>query len=101
MSKTEREKMLANEPYLANDNELLQMMYRAQSLLHTFNLSHPSEIDRRREIVKELFGSIGEVFDIKPSFRCDYGTHIHAKENLFINYDCIILDCNHVYISSA
>ncbi len=100
MSKTEREKMLANEPYIAQDPELLAMLERSQSLTHTYNLSHPHDRECRRELIKSLFGSIGEIFKIEPPFHCDYGCHIYAKENLYINYDCIILDCNYVYIGN-
>jgi maltose O-acetyltransferase len=101
MSKTEREKMLANEPYIAIDNpELMGMMLTAQSLTHAYNLSHPHELEKRREIIRSLFGSIGETFKIEPPFRCDYGCHIYAKENLYINYDCVILDGNYVYLGN-
>jgi maltose O-acetyltransferase len=100
MNKTEREKMLASEPYLAADLELESMTQKAQGLLHTFNLSHPDELEKRRKIVQNLFGSIGQIFEVKPPFYCDYGCHIYAGENLYINYDCIILDCNKVFMGS-
>jgi maltose O-acetyltransferase len=100
MSKTEREKMLADEPYIAADPELVGMMFEAQSLLHTYNLSHPRDRVQRREIIRQLFGAIGETFKIEPPFHCDYGCHIYAKENLYINYDCTILDCNYVYLGN-
>jgi maltose O-acetyltransferase len=100
MSKTEREKMLADEPYYALDPELQGMLQHAQSLLHSFNLSHPNEIQKRREIIKSLFGSVGQNFDIRSPFYCDYGCHIYAGENLFINFDCVILDCNKVYFGN-
>ncbi len=100
MHKTEREKMLANEPYIAADPELVRMLVKSQNLCHTYNLSHPDEIETRREIIKSLFGSIGQTFKIEPPFHCDYGCHIYAKENLYINYDCVILDCNHVYLGN-
>jgi maltose O-acetyltransferase len=101
MHQTEREKMLADRPYIGiSDPELQIMMARAQDLLHLFNCLHPNESVKRREIVQNLFGSIGEIFEIKPPFRCDYGCHIYAKENLYINYDCIILDCNQVYFGN-
>jgi maltose O-acetyltransferase len=97
MTKTEREKMLANEPYFSlTDPELQMMMGKAQELLHPFNCSQPHQIETRQQIVRQLFGSIGKTFEIKPPFRCDYGCHIHAQANLYINYDCIILDCNEV-----
>ncbi|NJR38479.1 MAG: sugar O-acetyltransferase [Leptolyngbyaceae cyanobacterium CSU_1_4] len=98
MAKTEREKMLANEPYLASDPELRDLLKKAQNLLYAFNFSRPNENEKREEIIQSLFGAIGQNFEIQPPFRCDYGCHIYAKENLYINYDCVILDCNHVYI---
>ncbi|PSB50301.1 sugar O-acetyltransferase [Chamaesiphon polymorphus] len=101
MSQTEREKMLANEPYFSiSDPELQMMMAAAQELLYPFNHSRPDEYDRRAEIISKLFGSIGKNFTIKPPFMCDFGCHIHAKDNLFINYDCVILDCNEVRIGN-
>lgn len=98
MDKTALEKMLANEPYIAADPELKRMDERAQMLLYAFNFSRPDEYEKRREIVRNLFGSVGQVFEVKPPFRCDYGCHIYAQENLYINYDCVILDCNKVYL---
>ena len=92
--------MLANEPYIATDPELGEMHLRAQTLLSAFNSSLPDQLEERRETIQVLFGSIGQTFEVKPTFRCDYGCHIYAKENLYINYDCIILDCNYVYLGS-
>lgn len=98
MTKSEREKMLAGEPYVAADPELAGMNLRAQALLHAFNSSHPSASDERRGIIGELFGGVGEGVDVKPPFFCDYGSNIYAGDRLFINYDCVILDCNLVRI---
>jgi maltose O-acetyltransferase len=100
MSRSEKEKMLANEPYFASDPELIDMLEKAQNLLHIFNSSLPVENKKRQQIVRGLLGSVGQKFEIKPPFRCDYGCNIYAKENLYINYDCIILDCNKVYIGN-
>ena len=90
--------MLAGEPYVAADAELAGMNLRAQELLHAFNSSAPSASERRREIIRTLFGAVGSGFDIKQPFFCDYGSHIYAGDNFFANYDCVILDCNVVRI---
>ena len=38
---------------------------------------------------------------LKPlAFYWDYGCHIFAGDNLYINYDCIILDCNTVHFGN-
>jgi maltose O-acetyltransferase len=96
--RSEREKMLAGEPYVAADPELAGMNMRAQELLHAFNTSAPSAAEGRREVIRKLFGAVGEGFDVKPPFFCDYGSNVYAGDGLFINYDCVILDCNVVRI---
>lgn len=100
MDKTAREKMLANEPYLATDPELERMRRKAQGLLDIFNLSLVDEDEKRRRILRALFGSVGQIFEVRLPFHCDYGCHIFAKENLYINFDCVILDCNEVRMGS-
>lgn len=98
MNKSEKEKMLAGEMYIALDRELGEMNLRAQELLHRFNFSAPSQTSEREIIIKDLFGAIGEGSIVKPPFYCDYGKFIFAGKKLFINYDCVILDCNEVRI---
>lgn len=88
--------MLAGENYIASDPELSSMHLHAQKILHIFNSSTPDATQERQTLLKELFGALGTNSEVKPPFRCDYGSHIFAGDHLFINYDCIILDCNNV-----
>ncbi len=92
--------MLAGEGYIALDEELAAMNARAQELLHIFNFSHPSATNEREEILKQLFGVTGDDSIIKPPFFCDYRSHIFIGNKVFINYDCVILDCNIVQIGN-
>ena len=100
MNKTEREKMLAGELYLATDPELSQLHAKAMALMHKFNTSHPQDIAEQKKTIRQLFGSIGQNFTVNPPFYCDYGCHISAGENLYVNYDCTILDCASVHIGN-
>ena len=95
---SEREKMLAGEPYIAADAELAKLNLRAQTLLYAFNTSHPEASEQRRESIRSLFGAVGSNCEVKQPFFCDYGSNIYVGDNLFINYDCVILDCNVVRI---
>lgn len=94
--KSMRERMLAGELYLATDPELVELLGRSQRILATFNLSGPDASLERQSLIQELFGAIGTGSEVKPPFQCDYGFNIVAGERLFINYDCVILDCNRV-----
>lgn len=98
--KTEREKMLNGELYWAMDEELATMNAKASQLVYNFNFSQPQQIALRQDIIIRLFSKIGSNFTIKPPFYCDYGCHIFAGDNLYINYDCTILDCNTVHIGN-
>nr|WP_239112576.1 sugar O-acetyltransferase [Halomicronema sp. CCY15110] len=98
ISPTEREKMLANQPYLANDPELVALRLAAARQLHCFNQSAPDETVTRSQIIQTLFDTVGEGCEIYPPFHCDYGQHIKAGQNLYINVNCTILDCNWVTI---
>ncbi len=96
--KTEREKMLTGELYLFSDPELQKLVKRSLNLTHDFNTFAPQFVEEQKQIIRKLFGSIGKTFTIRPPFYCDYGCHIYAGENLYINYDCTILDCAEVHI---
>lgn len=96
LEKSMRERMLAGELYLATDPELISLHLRAQRFLHAFNLSLADAIEERQFLLHSLFGTLGKNSEVKPSFRCDYGFNILAGEQVFINYDCVILDCNTV-----
>jgi maltose O-acetyltransferase len=94
----QRAKMLAGELYMANDPELAADHLRAQALLAKFNATAADADEERRLLLKQLLGRIGEGTVLKPTFRCDYGYNITIGERTFINYDCLLLDCNRIAI---
>jgi maltose O-acetyltransferase len=98
MGKTEKQKMLAGELYLAEDAELAEDSRRASRLLKMYNATIVEQQEQRREILQELFGKVGEKIFIVPPFHCDYGSNIYVGNNLYMNYGCVILDCNQVEI---
>ena len=98
--KTEKEKMLNGELYLATDRELTRMHLKARKLIHQLTFFKPGEVSQRMQIIKQLFGQIGDNFTVRPPFYCDYGCHIFAGNNLYLNYDCTILDCNTVHLGN-
>ncbi|MBW4645122.1 MAG: sugar O-acetyltransferase [Goleter apudmare HA4340-LM2] len=98
MEKTEKQKMLAGELYLADDPELIAENKRASQLLSMYNATTAAEHSQRQQILQELFGQLGAKTIIIPPFHCDYGSNVYAGNNLYMNYGCVILDCNLVHI---
>jgi maltose O-acetyltransferase len=95
---SELKKMLAGELYLASDPELVSMRKRARRLTRNFNQTTEEDRSLRTEILKELFGSVEGKIEIEPPFQCDYGVHIYAGQDLFMNFGCVVLDCAEVHI---
>lgn len=90
----EKEKMLAGKLYTAsNSKELFKDYKKCKRILREYNATSENEEDKRRNLLKDLFGKIGEHFHIEPPFRCDYGCNIYIGERFYANYDLIILDC--------
>lgn len=96
--KTEKQKMLSGELYLANDPELTEEHQRAFRLIRLYNATTETELEERQNLLKELFGKVGKNAVITPPFYCDYGSHIYAGDNFYMNFGCVILDCNTVDI---
>lgn len=89
----ELQKMLAGELYFSADPSLVAMRTRARRLCRAFNQTTEEELPRREALLRELLGAVGQKIEIEPPFLCDYGAHIFAGENLYINFGCVILDC--------
>lgn len=91
--KSELEKMLEGELYNASDPQLTEMRFKARDLLMKYNRTSHRDAELRTELIYGLFAEVGPGFDIQAPFYCDYGTNIYAGKNLFINFNCVILDC--------
>ena len=96
-----KERMLRGELYRAGDPELIAGMARARALLERFNATSHDDRGEQARLLHELLGGVGEHVMIRPSFRCDYGTHITIGAGTFVNYDCVMLDCAPVTIGAA
>jgi acetyltransferase-like isoleucine patch superfamily enzyme len=95
---TEKEKMLSGKPYKAFGEELSSERQYAKEMIFEYNNLSPKEINKHNEIIKKIFGRVGNDFYIEPPFRCDYGYNISVGENFYVNYNCTILDCAAVTI---
>jgi maltose O-acetyltransferase len=90
--KTEKEKMLAGEYYLANDPVLVQERWHCKKLLHALNVTEYVVNGRAKAILHELIPNAPASLYIEPPFHCDYGYNIFCGENVYFNVNCVMLD---------
>ena len=98
--KSEKEKMLAGELYLASDDELLKERRHAKRLLRKLNITEYLVTKTAKTIIKELIPNTGKNFYIEPPFHCDYGFNIHCGDNVYFNVNCVVLDTMEIKIGS-
>ncbi|APZ96544.1 Maltose O-acetyltransferase [Fuerstiella marisgermanici] len=89
---SERERMLAGEVYNASDPELVQAREQARDLCWDLNATRESQSEVRRRILAELFASGGDSVCVQPPFYCDYGSNIFLGEQVYFNFNCVVLD---------
>ncbi|MCW8126430.1 sugar O-acetyltransferase [Microbulbifer halophilus] len=96
---SEKDKMLAGQPYVATDAELVAARMRAKSLCHRFNIADPTDLPARMAPLRDLLELAGEAH-IEPNFFCDYGFNICIGESFYANHNLTILDVCRVEIGA-
>ena len=90
--RSQRERMLAGDLYIADDPELARDYQRAMWLMAAFNASPADAPQERQAILTELLGSLGADTGIRPPLYCDYGYNIHIGARTFCNFGLMALD---------
>ena len=97
--RSEKQRMLAGEPYRASDPEIVADQAAAADWMYRFNSAVAPAT--RETLLRERFGHVGAGATIRPPFHCDYGYNIHLGEGVFLNFNCVILDVVEVRIGDG
>ena len=89
---SEKQKMLAGEFYLASDAELEAERHAASLWMGRFNTSYNLSSTESRALLRDMIGQVGEGAIVHPPFHCDYGYNISLGANVFLNFNCVVLD---------
>ena len=98
--KTELEKCLAGEPFFGGDPEIAAIAAKAKRLTRELNDTPYTDIDRKRDIMRRLFGRVGRRVHIDVDFHCEYGRHILIGDRVIINMNCTFVDNNIIEIGN-
>lgn len=98
MMRTEKEKMLAGELYDPSAPDIQADLAATHKWLARYNAALDMAPAERRELLLERFAAVGEGVVIRPPFHCDYGFNISVGAEVFLNFNCVILDVVEVMI---
>lgn len=86
------ERMLAGDWYVADDPAIVEAHHRAVDLTTAYNVTTAREGEKRRALLAELLGAIGDDTEIRPPLQVDYGTQIRVGARTFVNFGLVALD---------
>ena len=97
---TEKEKMLSGDLYDPYDKVLSAERLVTRQLLKKINETPENEKKLKARLFKELMPNSGRGLWIQTPFYCDYGPNIVTGENVFFNFNCVVLDPVKIIIGS-
>ena len=92
MALSEKHKMLIGELYLASDPELQAESATTIAWLARYNGNLGLSPAERTQVLAERLATIGRGVVVRSPFHCDYGFNISLGDEVFINFNCVILD---------
>ncbi len=94
-----REVLHSGELYLPHDEEILKEQFVCLDRLYDFNMTRPTELDKRERLLKEMFAEIGDGCYIEPPLHANFGGHhVHFGKNIYANFNLTLVDDTHIYV---
>jgi maltose O-acetyltransferase len=91
--RSNRERMLAGEAYIADDPESTRIAERAAQLLEQYRVAFTAcRYEEARRLLREVLGEVGEGVVVKPPVYVDYGENIRLGARTFVNFNLTALD---------
>ncbi|HEY5331958.1 MAG TPA: sugar O-acetyltransferase [Solirubrobacterales bacterium] len=90
--RSNRERMLAGDLYIADDPELHGQMARADRLSRRYEELVMTDPAAARAVLADLLSSLGEGATVRPPLHVDYGEHLSIGPRTFVNYNLVALD---------
>lgn len=94
------EKMQLDMVYDDFDRDLFDRRVAAKNIFKKFNQTTDEQPELRRELLGNLFGSIGDNVYVEPDFICEFGKNIFIGNNVYINFGAVLLDCSRITIGN-
>ncbi len=87
--------------YFPSDSSVMDEQLIYLDRLYDFNMTRPSELKKREEMMKEMFAEIGKGCYIEPPFHSNWGGHnVHLGDYVYANFNLTCVDDTHIYVGS-
>lgn len=88
----QRQESIAKGWLWYDTDEFLAHQAKVKDLMYEFNNSRPSEVDKRRELMKQMFGHVGENVWINQPLMLTVGSTVSIGDGTYINSGLVLID---------
>ncbi|MFI8515873.1 sugar O-acetyltransferase [Streptomyces sp. NPDC085460] len=96
--RTNLERMLAGDLYIADDPEIAERQQRAVRLAARYQAAYVEDARAAEPVLAELLGSVGPEAHVRPPLHVDYGSNITIGARTFVNFNLTALDVASIVI---
>lgn len=65
---------------------------RCADLCWEYNHTRPSDMEGREQLLRQIFGALGQSPYVEPNLFCGFGYNIEAGDRFFVNNNCVFVD---------
>ena len=93
------EKMHSSSLYLPNEPELAEEQLKCLDRLYDFNMTRPTEGEKRAKMLRAMFAEIGEGCYIEPPLHANFGgKFVHFGSFIYANFNLTLVDDAPIYV---
>ena len=95
------EQLHTGEIYDPLDPEIAALQQACLARLFEFNHTPPAAVEKRNELLREMFAELGEGCYIEPPFYANFGgRHCHFGDGVYANFNLTCVDDTHIYVGA-
>ena len=96
---TDRERMNADLIYNPKVADLVDEQLTYMEKNYDYNLTRPSEEDKRQALMREMFASVGVGCHLEPPLYMNWGgKHVHLGDHVYANFHLTLVDDGEIFI---
>lgn len=94
-----KKRMAEGRLYLPEDENIMAEQMLCLEKLYDFNMTRPSEQQKRAVMLKDMFAEIGEECYIEPPLHSNWaGKHVHFGSYVYANFNLTLVDDTDIYV---
>ncbi|MBE6791191.1 MAG: sugar O-acetyltransferase [Ruminococcaceae bacterium] len=99
---TNMEKLHSGDIYAPGDEEIMREQLKCLEKLYDFNMTRPSDTEKREEMLKSMFAEIGENCYIEPPLHANWGGRfVHFGKNVYANFGLTMVDDTEIFVGDG